>query len=132
MVKRNTAQIESIERFARMVGDNADDVHLHFADTPAVQEVGQAMVKLRYEQQDIAACIRSADRPLHLLSFRQQRKMLRKDSQLLFVEREQHPHEEDAGFLVLELRGLPYIGTGFEQKSGHAAHDPRLIRTRQS
>ena len=50
---------------ARVVGDDADEIHRQLADAPAVEQVGQAMVELRDQQHDPALRRSVAQGPGH-------------------------------------------------------------------
>ena len=47
-----------------MVGDNPDDIDVHAAATLAVQQVGEAMIKLRHKDQRLRRAVLLANRDL--------------------------------------------------------------------
>ena len=59
-MERNVAEIDMGVGLARVVGDDRDDVHRQFADAPAIEQIDEAMVEARDQDQRALACRRAA------------------------------------------------------------------------
>jgi len=129
MVEGHRTEIAPRVGLARMVGDDADDVHGEFADTLAIEQIDEAMVELGGEQQHAAALAPCADRPLH-----RERGGDRREAGAQCLRRrvdghvEDDPHEEAVGFDIVELVRLEHVAAEREQLGGDARDDARPVR----
>src|SRR3546814_8933717 len=65
LVEGDRSEIGRTENLARVVRYNPRDIHLQLADTPTIEEVDEAMVKLRNEHQHTLPRAISPEFPLH-------------------------------------------------------------------
>jgi hypothetical protein len=95
----------------------------------AVEEVVQAMIELRDEQQDPRRHVRVVQRPLHAEASRdrleggRERRGVGRAGEAV----ERHAHHEPAGVDVAELRGLDDVAAVFREARADGPDDPGLV-----
>jgi hypothetical protein len=130
IVERDVAEIEMRVGFARIVGDDSGDLHVEFADAPAIEQIGEAMVEARDEQQHAQLLRARAHPPVHAEGCGDRAEAF---GQRLhpgaLAEAEDDAHEEAAGDLVVELVGFGDVGAAGEQMLRHGGDDAGPVRT---
>ena len=131
MVEGDVAdQIEG-ESLARMIADNAHDIHVQLADPRAVEQVGQAMVEFGDEQQHLAALVTTAQPPVHAQAVRE---IFHACSELLEAACrafEHQPHEEAAGCLIVILLRVEDVAAFAGEHARDRGHQTGPILARQ-
>jgi hypothetical protein len=113
-----------------MVGDYADYVHAELTETMPVENIDQAMVGFRYEDQDLSRLMSGANLPFHAIVLRDKLKAFDKCVDLGFVAQiEDEPSEQAAGLGIVELVRFENIAGFGEQLRRHSRDDPRLVGT---
>ncbi|OIQ66944.1 hypothetical protein GALL_514830 [mine drainage metagenome] len=131
IVKRYIAEIEAGVGLARMIGNDGGRDHLQFAGSPAIQDIGKAVIGFRDQQHHAAAAGAVAHLPVHAETFRDrgepglQRRQI--DGEVGGVEH--HPHEEMAGLDVVELLGVEDVLPVMGEERRHRRYDAGAIRT---
>ena len=115
--------------FARVIADDADNVDRHFPDAPAVEQVGQAMVVFRDEDQHPGVVRLRAHLPGHveLLREHSETRLPRLDVGVRLNGIEFDPHEEQVGVLLVELPGIRDVEPAFKNMAGDAGDDARPV-----
>ena len=99
-----------------MIGDDGGRDHLQFAGAPAIENIGKAMVGFGDQQHDPLAGGAVAHPPVHLEAVRDRAEpgLQRRQCDREIGGGENDPHEEMAGFDVIELlrveNVLPVMG----------------------
>src|SRR5438552_1703149 len=129
MVKRNVAEIEIAVGLARMIGDNGGRDHLEFAGSPAIQDVGEAMIGFRDQQHYSAAGGAVAHLPVHAetLGNRAEAGLQRRQIDREIGGVEHDPHEEMSGLEVVELLGVQNVLPVTRKERGNSRYDAWAI-----
>lgn len=114
--KRNVAEIEVRVGLARMIGKNAGDLHRHFVVSPAIQQIGEAVVEARHHDHHPLTDGLIPHGPAHgeALGNRAKAFLERRERPASVDEIEDDAHEEVSGREVVELIGFTDVATGFE------------------
>ncbi len=124
VVERNVAGIEAVRR---MVRHDRGDVHVELADPPPVEQVDEAMVELRHEDDDLRPLGCRAQPDGHAEADAQRldpgahRRLARG------IEREGDAHEEARGFGVVILARFEDVAAAAEDVVGDRGDDARLV-----
>ncbi len=132
-VKGNVAEVDMGIGFARMIGDDRDRRHPELAATPAVEEIDQTMVETRDHENDPLQPVGGTHRPCHREIGGDR---LEGVTQALEVRIgrgsvERHPHEEVAGFDIVELLGVENVEPAAEQGGGDFRDDAGPVDARE-
>ena len=114
-----------------MIGDDGGRDHLKFAGAPAIQDIGEAMIRFRDQQHDPAAGGAVAHLPVHAEALGNRREA---GLQCPEIDREigggeHHPHEEMRGLDVVELLGVENVLPVMGQEGRDGRDDAGAIRT---
>lgn len=121
--------MSAIIGLARMIGDDTDDIHPELAGAPAIEQIDQAMVEFRHQQQHLAALIPRPDLPSHPVMVADRLEAGDKIRNLpIIVEIEDNAGEEAPGFGVVELMRLEDVATMREKLGRYARNDTRPVR----
>ena len=133
VMERNVAELVMRIGFARMVGNDARDFHAQFADPPAIEDIGEAMVELGNQQHHLGPRRARDDFVFHVELgreiFHRVTELVDRRVRLRRVER--HAHIEAVRFDGVELVRFPDIETAFEQSGRHGGDDARTVRASQ-
>ena len=110
---------------ARVVRNDADDVHRQLAGAPAIQDVGQAMIRLRRQDHHPLAHRGIAQRQRHAepAGDSVQRVAQRIDVEPVLGVIEHDPGEEAGALLVVELLRLTDVAAVLEDRVGDGGDD---------
>ena len=91
-----------------MIGNDRGRDHRKLAGSPAIENVGEAMVRFRYQQHHPPLVGAVAHLPVHAEAFgdRGEAGLQRRQLHGEIGGGEDHPHEELLGFDVVELLGI--------------------------
>jgi hypothetical protein len=113
-----------------MVADNANRLDIQLADAHAIEQVAQAVVEFRHQEQHLALLPGRAQRDVELEAFD-----LLGDAgaEIGFGRRhlEADAHEEHAGGRIVELMGLENIAAMAGDARGNGRHDTAAIAAAQ-
>ena len=129
MVKRNVTEIEAAVSLARMIGDDRGGNHLQLAGSPAVEDIGEAMVGSGDQQHHPLTGSAVAHPPLHLEAVRDRAESgLQSRQRDRKIGRGEHdPHEEMAGFDVVELLGVENVLPVMGEERRNGGNDARPV-----
>jgi hypothetical protein len=130
VVERDVIVERKPQRLAGMVGHHADHLHAEFADATAIQKIVQAMIEFRHKQQDAWLGVGRPQAPDHVLIARHLAERLLKGGAVL-VGVEQHAHEKQAGFPVVELLGVHDIAAIVKQGPADRGDQAGPVRASQ-
>ena len=129
MVEGYRVKVSAIIGLARMIGDDADDIHPELADAPAIEQVDQAMVELRHQQQHLATLVPRPDLPHHPIMLADWPEAGDKIRNLpIIVEIENNAGEEASGFGIVELMRFKDVAAMRKQLGGYTGDDTRPVR----
>ncbi len=116
-----------------MIGDDGGRDHFEFAGSPAIQDIGEAVIGFRDQEHDAAAAGAITHLPIHAEAVRDrgepglQRRQV--DGEIGGVEH--HPHEEMTGLDVVELLGVEDVLPVMGKERRHRGDDAGAVRTGQ-
>ncbi len=122
MMERDISDQRYGQRFARMVADDAHDIHVQFANAPAIQKIAQAMVELADQQQNLLPFAAATQAPFHAALLRHIGEGRTQPVHAVVGRFKLHPHEKAVGQLVVKLLGVGNIAALLRQKAGNIGH----------
>ena len=129
MVEGNVAKIDMSVGFSRIIGNDRDGLHQHFATAPTIEQIDQAMIEPRDHERDLSASLRWTHCQIHaeiggdFAETRADRLGVR--ARLRGVKLD--PHEEIAGHGVVELLRVENVEAAVEQGRRDFRYDPRPV-----
>src|ERR1700730_15469216 len=125
VVKRYVVVLHQL-REIRMVGDDARDVAVQTAHTPAIEQVIQAVPELTHHDDELGTLLAGVELPLQLEGLRGGGE---RRTQTIYVHRASgfDSHEEPSGFGIHELLTLDDVMPISGQKTAHALDDAYLV-----
>ena len=114
-----------------MIGDDGGRNHLEFAGSPAIQDIGEAMIGFRDQQHHPAAGGAVAHLPVHAeaLGNRGEAGLQRHQVDREIGGVEHDPHEEMSGLEVVELLGVQNVLPVTRKERGNSRYDAWAIWT---
>src|SRR5664279_6511318 len=132
IVEGYRAKVSAVIGLARMIGDDADDIHPELASAPAIEQIDQAMVEFRHQQQHLATLIPRPDLPNHPIMVADRLEAGDNLRNLpIILEIEDNAGEEASGFGIVELMRLKDVAAMREQLGTYAGDDTRPVRAGQ-
>ncbi len=133
VVIRNVADHRGVERRHRMVRHDADHFHRQFADAMAVEQVAQAVIELRYQQQYAPPFRRIAQAPIHLMIGGNGGKGRAQLADVIpwLCQLGHNAHEEQPAFTIVELLGFKDIPPMRGEERGDGGDQARPVGTGQ-
>jgi hypothetical protein len=128
VLEAQSVEIDMAIGGARVVGDDGDDLHVEFADAPAIDQIGQAMVEFRREDHHLLARALRPHRPAHaeFVGERREGRAQRVEG-LRHDAIEDDAHEEHPALLIVILLRVDDIGAVIEQIGRNGGDDPRPV-----
>ena len=117
MMERDVADHADMQRALRVVRDDPDHVHRQLADAVAVEQVAEAMVELRHQQQHALALLRAAQRPFGIDRGGERRERAAQRFHIA-LDLENDAHEEAAGEPVVELLRVGDVAASAGEETG--------------
>ena len=116
-----------------MVGDDGGRDHVEFAGAPAIEDIGETVIRFGDQQHDPAPRRAVAHLPVHGKALRDRRKtgLQRRQLDREIGGREHHPHEELPGLDIVELLRIENVLAVLGQKRRDGGDDAGTIRTGQ-
>jgi len=113
-----------------VIGDDRGRNHRQLAGTPAIQNVGQAVIGFRDQQHHAAMAGAVAHLPVHTepIGDRGEAGLQRGQIDCEIGGVEHHAHEEMPGLDVIELLGVENVLPVMSQERRHRGYDPRAVR----
>jgi hypothetical protein len=128
MVKRDFADQRVLERIARVVADDANNIHRQLANAVAVEQIGQAVIELRHQQQHLAPVRLTAQRPIHrIVRSKGGEGCFETGARRAACLLEHHAHEKTPRFGIVELRCIEDIAALIGQRPRDAGHQTWLV-----
>lgn len=131
VVEGNVADIGVADRLARVVGDDRHRLDRQFADAPAIEQVGQAVIEPADHDQHAARPVAPHQLPAHRASFGKGGEGSAEGLGVAGPGIEGDPHEEGIARPVVELLRLQDIGAAFEQQAGDLRGNARPVGAAQ-
>ena len=110
----------------RMVAGDGDDLHRQFADPLLVEQIAQAMVELRHQNEHAHPLVRRHQLPVHAMVGAQRRDR-RAQAVQIAVALEHHPQEEAPRLAIVELARFQDITALREDRAAHMMDDARPV-----
>ena len=126
VVERHIADIGVADRFARMVGDDRHRIDRQFADAPAIEQVGEAMVELA-DHDHHPPPVAAHELPVHRQLARERQESSAEALGPSSERIELDPHEKPVRLAVVELLRFEDIAALLEQEARDPRGDPRPV-----
>ena len=128
IMERDAAQIQSGIGFHRVVGGDRRRRHFQLADAPAIQQVGQAMVEFADQQQYAARCSVVVENPVQFEGLGDGGEAFPYMGEGLPADQiKADAGEKFAGFGIIKLLGLAYIGALLEEIGGNGGNNAGTV-----
>ncbi len=112
---------------ARVIGDDCHGLHRQFADAPAVQQVGQAVIELADHDEHPPRPVAQRKLPVHRVFGGNRCELCADHFARCLARIELDPHEEGIARPVVELLRFEDVAAAFEQERRDARGDARAI-----